>query len=421
MSLPSMVTIKQTLDVDFIRNVEKEITAKIEECPGWDNIKKGDSVAVGVGSRGIAHLTEVVRTIVRLVRQKGGEPFIFPAMGSHGGATCEGQKEVLHSLGITPDSVGAEILSDAHGIQAALTEEGIPVFLDKHAMEADHVVPVNRIKPHTKFKGDFESGLLKMLSIGIGKVEGATVLHRSAVELGFPRVIESVGKKAIETINFLLGVALLETPDKKLHSVSLLTADTIDEEKDLLKKAFSLLPRIPVDEIDLLVVDQIGKDISGTGMDTNVTGRNRDILGDFCMLPRVLRILVRDLTDITKGNANGIGFADFTTRRLKDKIDFQKTYTNALAAMSPEKAAVPVTLENDKDAIIKALESVGLAEEGFKKARIVRIKNTSELMELQISEALQEKLPPEIETLGNPQPMTFDTKGNLPPAGRWER
>ncbi|MCP4218186.1 MAG: DUF2088 domain-containing protein [bacterium] len=333
MPLPEMVTITQTFDARCIPDVEKEITAKIEQCPAWNAIKKGDSVAIGVGSRGIAHLKEIIRTVVPLVRQQGGEPFLFPAMGSHGGGTSEGQKEVLHSLGINRDSVGAEIRSDAMGIQAGVTTEGLPVFLDKNAMEADHVIVVNRIKPHTKFKGDFESGILKMLSIGIGKVQGATARHRGAVEFGFPRVIESVGKKAIEKLNFLLGIALLETPGKKIHAVSLLSPENIDEEKELLKKAFALLPRIPFEEIDLLIVDQIGKDISGTGMDTNVTGRNRDILGDFCMLPKVRRILVRDLTEKTKGNANGIGFADFTTRRLADKIDFQATYTNALAAM----------------------------------------------------------------------------------------
>ncbi len=415
--LPDMLTIKQVFNVTAIpeEQVENQTRTIIGESGLLKTIKPNSRIAVGVGSRGIANLPIVVRGVCLALKEAGAKPFIFPAMGSHGGATSQGQKDVLHSLGITPETVGAEILSDAQGILAGETPEGIPVYLDRNALEADHVVVVNRVKAHTKFKGPFESGIAKMLSVGIGKVQGATTLHKKAFQFGFPQAIRSVAAKTMETVNFLFGLALIETPEKQLHSLSILTPETLDDETPLLKKASEIMARIPFDEIDLLIVDQIGKDISGTGMDTNVTGRNRDLLGDFCISPTVKRILVRDLTDKTQGNANGIGFADFTTRRLVDKIDIKKTYTNALAAMSPEKAAIPVTLENDRDAIVNALESMGL-DDG-KGTKIVRIKNTSELCQMEISEALTPLIRKtkgiKIETIQTARPMNFDSSGNL--------
>lgn len=413
MNLPKMATITQHYDASCIDDIEQETRSIIERSGLLHKIQKGDRVAVGVGSRGIAGLAKVVRTVCKLLEENGGVPFIFPAMGSHGGATSKGQEQVLHSLGISPGTVGAEILSEADGELAGETEEGIPVYLDRHAKNAAHVVVINRIKPHTKFKGPLESGIIKMLSVGIGKIRGATALHRSAVEFGFPRVIQSVGEKALDILPFLFGIAIIENPEKKIHSLNLLSKDNILEEKELLKKASAIMPRIPFDEFDLLIVDEIGKDISGTGMDTNVTGRNRDILGTFNILPKIHRIFVRDLTGKTGGNANGIGLADFTTRRLVDKIDFKKTYTNSLTAMSPEKAAIPVTLDNDREAIEAALDSIGLPE--GKDAKIVRIKNTSELTRLHISEALLPSIPGvkgvTIEITQQPEAMSFDAAG----------
>jgi hypothetical protein len=415
MNLPKMATITQRYDASHIRDVEQETRSTIERSGLLKKIKKGDRVAVGVGSRGIAGLAKIVSTVCRLLAENGGEPFIFPAMGSHGGGTSKGQEQVLHALGISRETAGAGILSDANGELAGETEEGIPVYVDRYAKKAAHVVVINRIKPHTKFKGPIESGILKMLSVGMGKAQGAAILHRSAVEFGFPRVIRSVGQKALQILPFLFAVAIIENPYKKIHSLSLLTKDTIREEEKLLEKASAIMPRIPFEKFDLLIVDEIGKDISGTGMDTNVTGRNRDILGVFNIFPKIHRIFVRDLTEKTGGNANGIGFADFTTRRLVDKIDFKKTYTNALTAMSPEKAAIPVTMANDREAIEAALDSIGFRD--GKEAKILRIKNTSELTLLQISEALL-PLPSEIkgariEITGQPEAMSFDADGFL--------
>lgn len=415
MILPSMVTIKQKLDVPFIPDVGKETISIIDNSGLLKKLKKGDRVAVGVGSRGITGLREAVHAVCRSIKEAGAEPFVFPAMGSHGGGTSPGQKSALNSLGINKDTVGAEILSEIKGVLAGETKDGIPVYVDKNAREANHVVLVNRIKPHTKFKGPVESGIAKMLSIGMGKLEGATILHKKALPYGLPHIIASVSKTVMETVNFLFGIGIIEGPEKKVHSISILTPETMHEEENLLKQASKIMARIPFDEIDLLIVDEIGKDISGTGMDTNVTGRNRDILGDFCILPKVLRIFVRDLTEKTQGNAHGIGFADFTTRRFVDKINIKKTYTNSLAAMSPEKAAIPVTMDNDKEAIEAALESIGLSD--GTDAKIVRIKNTSELTKMQISESLARSIPigkaSLIEILDPSAPMHFDDEGNL--------
>jgi len=249
----------------------------------------------------------------------------------------------------------------------------------------------------------------------MGKLEGASILHKNAVKFGLPHIIATASKKVMEKINFLFGIAIIESPEKTVHSISILTSETMGEEENLLKRASKIMARIPFDEIDVLIVDEIGKDISGTGMDTNVTGRNRDILGDFCILPKVARIVVRDLSEKTRGNANGIGFADFTIRRLVDKIDIKKTYTNALAALSPEKAAIPLTLENDRDAVEAALGSIGLSD--GTDAGVVRIKNTSELSVMQISESLARSIPAEkassIEIVSPPSPMSFDKDGNL--------
>jgi len=415
MNLPKMVRIEQRFDVSHISDMAGETRRLIDQSRLLRKIKKGDRVAVGVGSRGITGQVEVVRTICTLLKGIGTNPFIFPAMGSHGGGTSEGQEQVLHSLGISPDSVGVEIKSEATGVHIGESEEGIPVYVDQNALNADHVILINRIKPHTKFKGPVESGILKMLSVGMGKVAGATILHRQAVKSGFPEVIHLVAQKVVEILPFLFGIGIIEGPEKKIHSLSLLTKETLSEEEKLLEKAKQIMTRIPFDEFDLLIVDEIGKDISGTGMDTNVTGRNRDILGDFCIHPKIHRIFVRDLSEKTGGNANGIGLADFTTRRLVDKIDFKTTYTNSLTAMSPEKAAVPVTLANDREAIAAALDSIGISD--GREAKIVRIKNTSELAQLHISETLLPALPGvkggNIEITSQPEPMIFDTARNL--------
>lgn len=416
MKLPNMAPVKLNFDVAAVEDVAKETGFQLEQSGMLGQILANHRVAIGVGSRGIAGQLDVLDALIQTIREKGAVPFIFPAMGSHGGATSEGQETVLKSLGIDKKKLGVDILSQADGELAGQTPNKIPLYTDLHAMSADHVILVNRVKPHTKFKGPIESGIAKMMTVGMGKIQGAEILHRMAVPYGFPDVIISGAETLKDILPFRFGVAIVETPDKKVHSISIIKPETmIHQEQLLLKQAAEIMARIPFDDLDLLIIDEIGKDVSGTGMDTNVIGRNRDILGSFTTSPNVRRILVRDLTDATQGNANGIGYADFTTQRLVNKIDREKTYKNALTAMSPEKAAIPVYLDNDRQAIETALQSIGLAD--AHKARVVHIKNTSELSQMRISQSLIEDLEkikaPKISVETEPLPIHFDKNGNI--------
>lgn len=416
MLLPPMASVSLNFAIPSIRDVARETRAKLDQSGLLDQVGEGRRVAIGVGSRGIAGQPEALDALIKAIKERNATPFIFPAMGSHGGATSDGQEAVLNSLGITKQRFDVEILSRAEGILAGRTSGGIPLYTDRHAIKADHVILVNRVKPHTKFKGSIESGIAKMMTVGMGKIQGASILHRLAVPFGFPHVIISGAETLKNILPFRFGVAIVETPDKKVHSISIIKPETlIQQEESLLKQSAEIMARIPFDNLDLLIVDEIGKDVSGTGMDTNVIGRNRDILGSFTTAPNVSRIFVRDLTDATQGNANGIGYADFTTRRLVEKIDRDKTYKNALTAMSPEKAAIPVSLENDRQAIETALESIGLAD--GTDARVVRIKNTSELSQMWISQTLiadLEKIKaPKTDIISQPAPLLFNYNGNI--------
>jgi hypothetical protein len=407
-----MRTVSQRFDIQTLDNIPQDIHTLIQSAGVLEKVSPGQTIAIGVGSRGIANQLEVVTSVCRAIEAAGAKPFIFPAMGSHGGGTSEGQEQVLASLGFDKSRTGVEIRSEARGVKIGETADGIPLYTDKHALAADYVVLINRIKPHTKFKGDIESGIAKMMTVGMGKVQGAEAMHRAAVSYGFPHVIKTGAAKIAPAISFLFAIAIIETPFKSIHQLAIIEPDTMDKEAELLTRAQKTMATIPVDGIDLLIIDEIGKDVSGTGMDTNVIGRNRDILGSFNTAPHAQRILVRDLTPATQGNANGIGFADFTTQRLVDKVDLKKTYKNALTAMSPEKAAIPVALANDREAIETALDSIGLIDSRY--ARIVRIKNTSMLTHLQISEPLLKSLPKTgIEILSGPEDMQFDKNNNL--------
>ena len=417
MLLPEMVSVKQRFDVTSIEDVEAEASETVNRSGVLDglNIVKGSSVAVGVGSRGIVNLCEVVRGVCRALEAAGAVPFVFPAMGSHGGGTARGQLDVLRSLGVSEETVNVEFRSDPVGVHIGETPDGIPLHADRNALNADHIVLINRVKPHTKFSGKVESGISKMLAVGLGKVNGAAQIHRNYAKFGFAHVIPTVVKHILPLIPFAFGVAIVESPYKTIHSLSILTADTIETEPELLKLAGGCMARIPVDEIDVLIIDQMGKDISGVGMDTNVISRKEDMDGKFSTNPLVKRIFIRDLTVKTEGNAHGIGLADFTTRRLVNKIDFQKTLKNALTAMNPQEATTPLTLKNDRDGFEASLQSLGLTDGS--NARVVRITNTSELEHMQFSTALLESLSKEqaakIEVTGQPGPIGFDQNGDF--------
>ncbi len=413
---PEMAFVRQKFVVSGISDISATVQASFKAIPSGimaSQSEKGESVAVAVGSRNIDNLDLVVDQCLRFLEQRGFKPFIVPAMGSHGGATADGQKSVLAKYGITEEKMKVPIVTDMAVCCVAEHPSGLKIFISKAALAADHIVIINRIKPHTKFKADIESGLCKMMTVGLGKDPGASEFHRYAVDHSFS-IIEDAAEILLKKINILFGVALLEDGYGKLaHIEAILPDQLIRQEKILLKKAFHMMGSIPFDFLDILIIDQFGKDISGIGMDSTITGRHRDIVGDIKIAPNAKRIFVRDLSPGSDGNANGIGLADFTTRRLVDRIDMEKTYVNAITAISPEKAAIPIHFDSDKKCLDACARTTGIVE--FNDLRVVRIKNTASLKYMQVSRSLEAEVRENSNmSLATPwQPFTFNESGNL--------
>ena len=415
MNLPKMGRIRQHFDSTQVTDIRKTVLAELSQF-SWDQIQPGNSVAIAAGSRGIANLAEILKAAVEFFKSLEARPFIFPAMGSHGGATAEGQVAVLAQLGVTDAYVAAPILSSMEVQQIGQTDDGVPVFLDKHALAADHIVVVNRIKSHTKFKASIESGLMKMMAIGMGKHKGAAYYHKAAVQFTFPKIIRDAARVVLQQTPVICGVGIVENGYGETARIAALKSDEIESsEKKLLSLSKKMMAHLPSNEIDILIVDEMGKNISGVGIDPNITGRNRDLLGVFNHPAQIKRIFVRDLTDQSKGNAIGIGLADITTQRLVDKIDYGVTYKNCMTALSLEKGAVPMYFGNDRQAIEVALDSIGLIPSRMSK--IVRINNTLQLEIVGVSEVYMEELHQrnDVEILRGPEPMEFDSNNNLLP------
>jgi len=377
-------------------------------------LEAGETVAITAGSRGIANIDRILRALVDFLRGIGAKPFIFPAMGSHGGATSEGQKHLLTGFGISEESMGCPIVSEMEPDEIGQTPDRLPVFIDKSANASDHIIVVNRVKLHTKFEGEIESGLMKMMAIGMGKRAGADLYHQASVPLSMNRIIETVGLVVMEKAPVLCGIGLVENGyDDTAVIKAVLPEELVEEEKRLLVEARQRMARIPFADIDLLIVDEIGKNISGTGMDTNVTGVNRDILGTFSSEPRTKRLFVRDLTPESEGNALGIGFADFTTTRLVKQIDRQKTYINCLTGISPEKGAIPMYYDTDRECIESAIHTLGMVSTD--ELRVVHIKNTLSLERLSVSKAYLSEIEgtDSIEVVSEWQPLAFGADDNL--------
>jgi len=416
-----MIEVRQaypsSLQLDFSKSLEEQFNA----TGVLKEIVPGMRIAVGVGSRGIANLREIVQAALRLLIAAGARPFVLPAMGSHGGATPEGQYKVLAEYGITTESLGVPIETSMEVRRIGSACDGLDVVFSAPALDADGVIVINRIKPHTDFHGNLGSGIQKMLTIGFGKQVGAANAHRAAVRLGYEFVLREFSKVILETVPVLCGVAIVEDLHHQTAAIEVLRpADVPREEDRLLAKARSLMPRLPLDQIDLLIIDQIGKEISGTGMDTNIIGR--EISGystalnhDFSEGPSISRIFVRDLSPETKGNGIGIGLADFTTKRAVNQLDLHSMYTNALTSIGLQPAKIPIQFETDSEAIQAALATLGsLSSET---ASVVRIVNTLSLERLLVSEScvdvLSEK--PGVTVLGQAQDMQFNDVGNLQP------
>jgi hypothetical protein len=414
MALPRMIRIRQEFPRPLVSDVVEATRRTLERCR--HPIKRGDVVAIGTSSRGIANYARVVKAAVDHLRDLGAKPFIFPAMGSHGGGTPEGQLSVLEHYGITEETMGVPCRATMEVVQVG-EALGMPVWLEKGAAGADWIALINRIKPHTDFKGSIESGLFKMMTIGLGKYTGAIQYHRANVRHGYETVITTVGREMLGKARIAFGLGIVENAYDETAFIEAFNAGDLEAgERRLLKEARANLARLPFAAFDVLIVEQIGKNISGAGMDTNVIGRPSNPHEPFPQEPKILWIVALDLTDNTYGNATGIGNADFTTRKLVEKIDMKATLINCLAACSPGGAKIPATLETDREAIETALSCTGLLAPE-KEARVVRISNTLMLGEIEVSESLLPEVAKQqhLVRLGGPAELAFDAAGTLLP------
>ena len=416
MALPKMTRIQQQFEVPVLDDLPAAIHAELDRINAATIVKPGETVAITAGSRGVANVATAVKATVDYLKALGAHPVVVPAMGSHGGATSEGQRSVLAHYGITEATVGAPVKATMDVVELGKTADGLPVFFDRYAAEADHVVPLNRIKAHTDFNGSIESGLMKMMVIGLGKQQGANLYHRAFFQYGFEHIITTVGGFILDSGKIAFGLGLIENAhEDTAQAVAMPAAQLLQTERELLVEAKSLMGRLPFDELDLLIVDWTGKNISGTGMDTNVIGRMMQNFEPEPAKPAILRIFVRDLTEESDGNATGIGLADFTTTRLVDKIDRHSTYMNGITALGPQKSKIPFYYDTDREAIEIALDTIGLTEP--EDARVIRIESTLRLTELDVSEVLLEdaKLHSRLKVIGETKPLAFDAAGDLLP------
>jgi len=408
MEFPLIRCVHQDIKTPSINDLEGVLRNKLDEFGLKNLLKPNEIVAITAGSRGINHLNKILKTLVAYLKELNTSPFIVPAMGSHGGGTAEGQLQILTDYGITEKNIGCPIKSSMDVIEIGMSEFGTPVYLDKQASLADKIIVVNKIGSHSEFIGDFESGVSKMCLIGLGKHIGAISYHQLIDRYGWQRVSESILKVVLENAPIISGIGIIQNIYNEpseihvLHSNEFLTKEPL-----LLKKYKELIKHLPYNEIDLLVVDEMGKNIYGAGMDTNVTGRKEGSPMD------VRWLFVRDLTDESHGNSQGVGLADFTTKRLVDKIDYNKMYTNALAARRTDSPKLPIFLQNDKE-VLNAIFKM-LTEEERAKFRMIWIKNTLELRKIIVSAYFfdQVETRDNLTFIGNPEPIEFDNDGFL--------
>jgi hypothetical protein len=410
--LPKMIRVRQTFARPRVTDIPRTVAATLEAARV--PVKRGDTVAVGAGSRGIANIDVIVGATVRYLLDLGARPFVFPAMGSHGGGTADGQLSVLEHYGITEATMGCPVRATMDVTQVGEALD-LPVWLDRQAAEADCIGIVNRVKPHTDFKGSIESGLFKMMTIGLGKYTGAIQYHRANIQHGYETVITSVGREMLAKARIGFGLGIVENGyDETAHLEAFNAGDLEAGERRLLKSAREWMARLPFSPIDVLVVEQMGKNISGSGMDTNIIGRPSNPHEPFPADPKILWIVTLDLTEESYGNAVGIGNADFTTRRLVDRIDMKPTLINAITACAPGGAKIPATFDTDREAVETALSCIGLTPP--ERARVIRIRNTLMLGELEVSEAYAADVArrSDLTVLGE-APLGFDAAGRLIP------
>ncbi len=408
--IPKMVPVAQHFPKNGLPDVRAAVRQALDQPKILERVQPGMRICITCGSRGVANALAITQELVAFVKARGAEPFCIPAMGSHGGATAEGQLAVLAGYGITEESCGCPILSSMETVKIGTCPKG-DVYIDKYAAGADGIILFNRIKPHTSFRGPYESGLMKMATIGLGKQEGAESCHINGYDF-MGELLPLFGNVVLQNAPILFGLGVIENAFEETCKVAALTREEIPEkEPELLREAFTQMPQLYLPEADVLVVDWIGKEISGAGMDPNVVGRffAKGLSGGL----KVRQIALLDLTEQSHGNGLGVGLADFTTRRLVDKIDWDTTYANVLTCLRANSAYVPAALDNHRDAIAGAIMFCWGIDK--KDVKIIRIKNTLELSHIYVSESLldQVRADPRLEILGEAEPFPFDQEGNL--------
>ena len=409
--LPQIMKVSQTFDNTKLDDVEGDLNQKLIDKNIKDKIKPGMKIAITGGSRGISFYKELMKTIVSFVKKCGATPFIIPSMGSHGGGTSEGQENMLKKLGITKESVGCEIISSMDVVEVGRTSKDLPVYIDKNAANADGIILLNRVKLHTSFRGKYESGLIKMMAIGLAKRKGADMTHFLRYENMAENLVE-VGKIALNNLNIICGVASIENGYNEVADLFVLHKDEIlQEEPKILEKSKRLMPRIYLDDIDVLIVNEIGKNISGTGVDTNIVGRFHTNAASGG--PNTVKLGFLDISEKSGGNGNGMGLADFVSKKFFRKIDFESTYINAITSTEPNSVKLPLVLDNDKYVFQGCVKLCGV--KNIQDIKLVIINNTKELDEIYMSKSAFEntvdksKVKKESELFDIP----FDDEGNL--------
>lgn len=409
--LPRILKVKQRFAAAEIPDIAEAVKEQLAKPGVGDTIRPGMRIALTVGSRGVAKIDQIAAAIVKEVKKRGAEPFIVPAMGSHGAASAEGQIKVLAGLGVTEESAGCPILSSMEVVELGRLDNDLPVYMDKNAYQADGIIVLNRVKPHTGFRGPSESGIVKIITIGLGKQKGAQSCHA----YGFGHMAEHIiamAKISLAKANILFGVGTVENAyDKPMKLVAAPAAEIIELDRQLLIEAKKNMPRILLDPLDVMIVDRIGKEVSGSGMDPNIIGRYATPYASGGS--NITKLVVLDLTEATEGNACGIGLADYTTRKLVNQIDYAAMYANILTSTVTNSVKLPVIMETEREAVLAAVKTCNAKD--LRQSRLVRIKDTLHLDEFWISESLllEAGENPAITICSEPEPMRFDDGGRL--------
>ena len=414
MRFPRLLLVRQNFPDRSIRDIPAAVRKELSAAPFASRLKPGARVAIGVGSRGITNIATIVRGVVDYWKSQGMRPFIFPAMGSHGAATAEGQADVLAHYGIIEETMGCPIVSSLEVVPVGKTPEGISTFMDRNAYESDGVMLVGRVKWHTDFAGKIESGLFKMMAIGLGKFAGAQHYHTYAYKMGLDRVIRSIGRQVLASGKILGGLAILEDAHHNTAQLTAVPVESMEQrEEELLSLTKSWMGKIPMD-LDILILDEIGKNISGAGMDTKVV--NRGVHGQYNPwpdAPAIQRIFVRDLSELSYGNGVGLGMADVISDRLLNKIDWNPTRINSLTASTPAAIRTPVHFPTDRECLERIAPTVGKFD--MTEVTIGWVRNSLELGIIALSENLLAEIRsnPLLEIVGPPQELEFDHAGNM--------